>query len=344
MILPQNVQIYQHLSPVHLERGATLPAVQIAYHTFGALNATKDNVVWVFHALTANSNPLEWWKGVVGTGAPINPEEHFIVCANVLGSFYGTTNPRTENPQSKRPYGIHFPHFTVRDVVALHHLLREYLEIEQVKLAIGGSFGGHQALEFAFEAPERVESLFLLATSARETAWSIAIHEAQRMAIETDPTWRDNTPKAGAQGLKTARGIGLLSYRTIQSYLDQQTSPDDRIDEHRAASYVRYQGDKLEKRYHAHCYWHLSKCLDSHHLGRGRGSIQKALQRLPMLSTVVGIDSDMLIPPQEQRFLAKHLPNGQYHEISSRFGHDGFLIEIEAINVILQQHLARLEQ
>ncbi len=342
MILPKGVQIYQHLQPLRLERGSTLPALQVAYHTFGTLNAAKDNVVWVFHALTANSDPTEWWKGVVGDNAPINPNEHFIVCANVLGSFYGTTNPRTENPQSRRPYGIAFPHFTVRDVVTVHHLLREYLDIEQVKVAIGGSFGGHQALEFALVAPERVQSLVLLATSARETAWSIAIHEAQRMAIETDPTWRDNTPKAGAQGLKTARGIGLLSYRTIQSYLDQQTDETPQLDDHRAASYVRYQGDKLERRYHAHCYWHLSKCLDTHHVGRGRGSMEAALQQLAMPCTVIGIDTDMLIPPQEQRFLAQHLPRGLYYEIPSRFGHDGFLIEIEAINSILGLHFERL--
>ncbi|MGH1339077.1 MAG: homoserine O-acetyltransferase family protein [Aureispira sp.] len=342
MILPQGLQIYHHLQAVRLERGATLPAVQIAYHTFGTLNNTKDNVVWVFHALTANSDPTEWWKGVIGEHTWINPKEHFIVCANVLGSFYGSTNPRTENPQTQHPYGRQFPMFTVRDVVHMHHLLREYLEIEQIKIAIGGSFGGHQALEFALAARERVQSLVLLATSARETAWSIAIHEAQRMAIETDPTWQDNSPKAGAKGLQTARGIGLLSYRTIQSYIDQQTDEEEKLEAYKAASYIRYQGEKLEKRFHAQCYWYLTKCLDSHHVGRGRGSIEAALQQLTIPCTVIGIDTDMLIPPTEQQFLAQHLPKGQYYEIPSRFGHDGFLIEVEAINVVLKEHFERL--
>jgi homoserine O-acetyltransferase len=342
MLLPEGLQIYQHLHPVQLERGAVLPAVQIAYHTFGTLNPTKDNVVWVFHALTANSNPTDWWKGIIGENTWIDPQRHFIVCANVLGSFYGSTNPRVHHPQTHQPYGMRFPLFTVRDVVTLHHLLRAYLEIETIKVAIGGSFGGHQALEFALAAPNCVQSLVLLATSARETAWSIAIHEAQRMAIETDPTWRNNTPEAGAQGLKTARGIGLLSYRTIQSYIDRQTDRGDKVDDYKAASYVRYQGDKLEKRFHAHCYWYLTKCLDSHNIGRGRGGVETALQQLDVPCTVIGIDTDMLIPPSEQQFLAQHLPQGRYYEVSSAFGHDGFLIEVQAINTILKKHFERL--
>ncbi|MFK7797498.1 MAG: homoserine O-acetyltransferase [Aureispira sp.] len=342
MLLPKGLQIYQHLQAVHLERGAVLPAVQIAYHTFGTLNAAKDNVVWVFHALTANSDPTDWWKGVIGDNTWIDPQQHFIVCANVLGSFYGSTNPRVHNPQTQQPYGRQFPLFTVRDVVQLHHLLRVYLGIDTIKIALGGSFGGHQALEFALTEPACVQSLVVLATSARETAWSIAIHEAQRMAIATDPTWRDNTPEAGAQGLQTARGIGLLTYRTIQSYIRQQTDQDDKVDDYRAASYVRYQGEKLEKRFHAHCYWYLTKCLDSHHVGRGRGPIETVLQQLDIPCTVIGIDTDMLIPPTEQQFLAQHLPQGRYYEIASKFGHDGFLIEVESINAILKEHLERL--
>lgn len=338
MILPKDVQIYHHLHAVHLEQGATLPAVQIAYHTFGTLNATKDNVIWVFHPLTANSDPTEWWKGVVGKHTWIDPQKYFIVCANVLGSFYGSTNPLTENPQSRQVYGTNFPLFTVRDVVELHHLLRKYLGVEQVKVAIGGSFGGYQALEFALMAKERIQSLFLLATSARATAWSMAIHNAQRMAIETDLTWRENTPKAGIQGLKTAQSIGLLSCRTIQSYIDQQTEEDTKLEHH----HVHSHREKLEKRFHAQCYWYLTKCLDSHHIGRGRGGLEFTLRQLRIPCTVVGINSDMLIPTTEQRFLAKNLPLGKYYEVVSCFGHDGFLIEIEAINAILKEHLERL--
>ncbi|BDS13324.1 homoserine O-acetyltransferase family protein [Aureispira anguillae] len=339
MIYPKNIQVYQHQQVVELEQGGTLPEVEIAYHTFGKLNAAKDNVVWVFHALTANSDPTDWWKGVIGNNTLIDPEQHFIVCANVLGSFYGTTNPRSINPETGKQYGIDFPKFTVRDVVKIHHLLRQHLAISTIKLCIGGSFGGHQALEFVLMEPNIVQSLFVLATTARETAWSIAIHEAQRMAIETDPTWKDNSPKAGATGLKTARALGLISYRTIDAYVTTQTDDSPKLDQHKAASYVRYQGEKLEKRFHAHCYWHLSKCLDTHHLGRDRSSIEAALAQITIPTTIIGIKSDLLIPPSEQQFLAQHIPNANYYEIPSAFGHDGFLIEVKQINTILEQHL-----
>ena len=342
MIYPENVQIYKHKESFTLEQGGHLPELDIAYHTFGTLNAAKDNVVWVFHALTANSDPSDWWKGVVGPHTLVNPEEHFIVCANILGSFYGTTNPRSINPETGLAYGIDFPLFTIRDMVEVHHLLRKHLGISTILLGLGGSFGGHQALEFALAVPNVVKSLVLLVTSARETAWSIAIHEAQRMAIETDLTWKENAPKAGATGLKTARALGFISYRTIEVYIQTQTDEIPKLDQHKAASYIRYQGEKLEQRLHAHCYWHLSKCLDTHHIGRNRGSIKTVLAGLDIPVTVIGIKSDLLIPVQEQQFLAKHLPKGVYHEIYSRLGHDGFLIEFTKINAILTQHFQQL--
>lgn len=342
MIYPKNVQIYKHKAGFRLEQGTYLAELDIAYHTFGTLNAAKDNVVWVFHALTANSDPSDWWQGVVGSDALIDPKKYFIVCANVLGSFYGTTNPRSINPETGLAYGLDFPPFTLRDVVQVHHLLRVHLGISQILLGLGGSFGGHQALEFALAVPKVVKSLVLLATSARETAWSIAIHEAQRMALETDPTWQENNSKAGASGLKTARALGLISYRTINAYIQTQTDEKPKLDQHKAASYVRYQGEKLAQRFHAHCYWYLSKCLDTHHLGRNRGTIESVLANLTIPVTVIGIKSDLLIPVQEQQFLAKHLIQGIYHEIDSKYGHDGFLIEVPQINIILAQHLDRL--
>lgn len=342
MIYTENVQLYKQAATFQLEQGGKLPNLEIAYHTFGKLNESKDNVVWVFHALTANSDPTDWWRGVVGEGSLINPEKHFIICANVLGSFYGTTNPRSINPDTGVAYGVGFPRFTVRDVVAVHHLLRTYLGISKIQLCLGGSFGGHQALEFVISVPKVVNSLVVLATSARETAWSIAIHEAQRMAIETDQTWKENTAMAGAVGLKTARALGLISYRTVDAYIQNQTDATAQLDNYKAASYVRYQGDKLEKRFHAHCYWHLSKCLDTHHLGRDRGLIEHVLATIDIPTTIIGIESDLLIPTTEQQFLAKHIPNATYYEIPSDFGHDGFLIEVKQINEILARHFEQL--
>ncbi len=338
------MQIYQHNQPVQLEQGGLLPKVQIAYHTYGELNEAKDNVVWVCHALTANSDAVDWWPNVIGGAAgKITPDNHFIVCANVLGSCYGTTNPRAINPQTGEVYALDFPRFTVRDVVKLHDLLRIYLGVNKIALCIGGSFGGHQVLEYAAMYPDVIDSILVLATSAKETAWSVAIHESQRMALETDVTFDKNDEKAGATGLKTARAIGLISYRTIDAYIQTQADDDDqKLDDFRASSYVRYQGDKLEKRFHAHNYWYLTKCLDSHNLGRNRGGIESALQQINQPATVIGIDTDMLIPTREQKFLAKNLPNANYYEISSNFGHDGFLIEHNEINYYISKHLAMI--
>jgi homoserine O-acetyltransferase/O-succinyltransferase len=342
MIYPAGLKIYSHSNVFKTEKGKSLPDLQIGYHSFGKLNAAKDNVVWVFHALTANSDPTVWWKGIIGEGSLIDPEEYFIVCANVLGSCYGSTNPRSVNPATGREYGIGFPEFTVRDVSRVHHMLRIHLGIERIQICIGGSFGGHQAQEFTLLEPKRVDSLFLLATSAKETAWSIAIHEAQRMAIETDLSWKENRKDAGAQGLKTARALGLISYRTFQKYKEEQSNQDERTEDFKAASYVRYQGEKLAVRFHAHCYWHLSKCLDTHHIGRNRGNIQSVLNSIHIPVTIIGIESDLLIPVSEQKFLAKHLPDAIYHEIRSEYGHDGFLTEVKQINAILEKHLQKL--
>jgi len=341
MIYPKNIKRYHYKNTFELEQGGKLPELQVGYHTFGKLNAAKDNVVWVFHALTANSDPSIWWKGVIGKDTAIDPQEHFIVCANVLGSFYGTTNPRSQNPETGKPYGLDFPVFTVRDVARVHHLLRQHLEIEHIQLAIGGSFGGHQALEFTLVAPNVVESLVLLATTARETAWSIAIHEAQRMAIETDVTWKTNAKNAGNTGLKTARALGLISYRTIETYIHTQSDALSKLDDFRAASYVQYQGKKLADRFHAHCYWYLSKCMDTHNTGRNRGGTESALGQINIPVSVIGISSDMLIPVSEQKYLADKIPNASYYEIQSKYGHDGFLIEFEQINAILLKHFER---
>ena len=318
-----------------METGGVLPELTAAYHTYGELNADHTNVIWVCHALTANSNVADWWEGLFGPGKVYDPEKYFIVCANILGSCYGATCPRSINPATGRAYGTDFPVFTIRDVVQAHELLRQHLGIEEIQLCIGGSCGGHQVLEFAYLLPDRIKNIALLVTSARETAWAIAIHEAQRMAIQADPTWKDDNDSGGAEGLKAARGMGLVSYRTFEVYKARQTDADDKLDDFLAASYIRYQGEKLERRFYAQCYWYLTKALDAHHIGRGRGGAASALAKLKMPALVLSIDTDMLIPPVEQWFLSQHLPDSTHVQLPSDFGHDGFLIETERIERII---------
>ena len=334
------LQYFDSSTPLALEGGEVLPQFTLAYHTFGQLNEKRDNVIWVFHALTANSDVSDWWDGLYGAGRLFDPEKYFIVCANFLGSCYGSTCARSINPLTGSPYGLDFPILTIRDMVAAHDRLRKHLDIDEIALVIGGSCGGHQAQEFAFLLKNKIKKLCLVVSSPKETPWAISIHEAGRMALETDPTFSDNTDKAGVEGLRTARAIGLLGYRTVDAYINTQSEEDERLDDFKASSYVRYQGLKLEKRFYAHCYWHLLKTLDTHHIGRGRGGVAEALSQIDIPTLVIGIESDMLIPIGQQKILAQHLPKSTLTIIPSDYGHDGFLIETKAIEEAFNNWLA----
>lgn len=335
-------QYYNHPKPFSLEKGGVINDLRIAYHTYGTLNEKKDNVVWICHALTANSDVAEWWGKIAGPEGYFNPKDHFIVCANILGSVYGTSNPTDNDPETGEIYGLDFPFFTMRDIVNAHIFLKEHLDIDNIWFCLGGSCGGQQVLEFAYMT-QAVDNLMIIAASARETAWSVAIHSAQRLSLQADGTWGQKTLEAGSKGLAAARGIGLLGYRTFQAYVDTQTDEDDKVIDLKAESYIRYQGEKLVNRFNAYAYWYLTRALDSHHMGRGRGTIEKVLSEIRSKALVIGIDTDQLIPPSEQEFIAAHMPNALYSELKSAYGHDGFLIEQDLIvneidNFINSQH------
>ncbi len=320
-------EIFYYDQPFVLESGATLPGLQIAYHTYGQLNAEITNVVWAFHALTANSEVMDWWPGLFGEDDFFNPKDNFIICANVLGSPYGSTAPQNTD----------FPVFTVRDVVKAHLLLAEALAISNIKVVIGGSFGGSQALEFAYSFPGKIENMVLVASAALESAWGIAIHEAQRLALQADASF--GQPGGGGKGLQAARAIGMLTYRTSDAFMATQTDEDERMDDFKAASYIRYQGEKLVRRFNALAYYYLSKCLDSHNIGRGRGGLEQALQAIDTRTLVIGIDTDQLLPTRLQKFMARHLPNATYKEINSAYGHDGFLVETEKLSRLIRKFI-----
>lgn len=332
------VKKYRYRGKFELEAGGHLTDPVIGYHTFGELNERKNNVIWVCHALTANSNVPQWWGGLFGPEGIFSPENYFIVSVNMLGSCYGSTGPADINPESGEPYYYNFPLVTMRDVVKAHLILKAHLGIEEVQLCAGGSCGGNQVLEMCIQDPG-IKQAFIIASSARESAWSIAIHTAQRLAIEADKNWGTDSPEAGIDGLRSARGIGLLSYRTIEAYKNRQTDDDEKLDDFKAASYIKYQGEKLVKRFNAHSYWHMTKTLDTHHIGRGRGKIEDVLGKIKSKMLIMGINSDMLIPPDEQKFIANRVPGAQFKMLESEFGHDGFLIEQEKISVYLKKFI-----
>lgn len=331
-----SIQTFKYKQVFKLESGKELKELEIGFHTYGKLNKDRDNVVWVCHALTANSDVFDWWKGLFGDNDHFNPDEHFIVCANILGSPYGTTSPLSTNPATGLPYYLAFPQISVRDVIKAHQLLADHLGINDIKIIIGGSLGGQQALEWSIIEPERIKNLILIATNARHSPWGIAFNESQRLAIAADRSFYANKPDGGAKGMKAARSIALLSYRGYKTYsVTQQEDDDKKVDGFKASSYQNYQGDKLVKRYNAYSYWYLTKIMDSHNVGRGRHGVEKALSLIKARTLVIGIKSDLLFPIEEQQYLFRHIPKAAFAEFDSFYGHDGFLIETEVlINII----------
>lgn len=323
------LQIFHYPQEFSLECGQVLPEIQLAYHTFGTLNAAADNVVWICHALTGNSDVTDWWNGLVGEGKLLDTRQYFIVCANVLGSAYGSTSALSMNPLTGEPYYQDFPLITIRDVVGSLDLLRQHLGLTRIRMLVGGSLGGQQALEWAIQQPDLFKQLILIATNARMSPWGIAFNESQRMAIEADQTWQERRADAGLQGMKAARATALLSYRSAVMYEFTQAREESALEHFRASSYQRYQGEKIAKRFNAFSYYTLSQMMDSHDVGRNRGGAMSALNQIKAQTLIIGIQSDVLFPVEEQRFLARYIPNAELTEIDSLYGHDGFLVENE---------------
>jgi homoserine O-acetyltransferase len=321
---------YPHL--FELESGGSLPGFQLKYTTLGQLNKERNNVVWVCHALTGSSDISDWWPELFSDDSPLNPKDFFIICANALGGCYGSTGPLSINQETGQPFYHTFPLLTNRDVVSAFDLLREELRITTIHTLIGGSLGGQQVLEWAIEKPGVSEHIVPIACNAFHSPWGIAFNEAQRMAIEADATWKENDDRAGKEGMKAARAMGMISFRTYETFSQTQSEKgNEKIDDFRAASYQRYQGEKLANRFNAFSYWTLTKMMDNHNVGRGRGSVKEALHRVQAKTLVVGIDSDLFYPLEEQRLIAESISDSRLRVINSLYGHDGFLVEFDLL-------------
>ena len=336
-----NQKNFKSDKPLVLESGKILNGIEVAYHTYGHYNPEINNVIWICHAFTANSDAADWWPGMIGKGYLFDPEKHFIVCANILGSCYGTTGPLTINPDTGKPWHLGFPALTVRDLVASHELLRVHLGINRIHTVVGGSIGAHQAMEWAIIKPEIFAHLIIIAAGAYYTPWGIAFNESQRLALLADQSFYNESADAGQAGLIAARSIALISYRNFIIYNKTQAEDDtEKINGFKASSYQRYQGEKLVKRFHAHPYYTLLNILDTHNVGRGRGSVEKALAEIKASTLVIGITSDYLFATHEQESLAKQIPGAIYSEINSLYGHDGFLVEAEKVTKTINDFYA----
>ena len=331
---------YIHDSTFEFEAGGSIEGLEIAYHTSERQWQEGDTrkVIWICHALTANSNPQEWWPELVGPGKLFDTEKYFVICVNMLGSPYGSSGPSSINPDTGRPYYFDFPLITVRDIVKANDLVRRHLGIETIDLMIGGSIGGFQSLEWAVMEPDVIKTVVGIACSVKCTAWLAAYNESMRMALEADPTFRRCENLQGGQaGLKCARSIALISYRSYQGYnLKQSETDEDFMFAQRAGSYQRYQGQKLADRFDAYSYYYLCASADSNNIGRRRGGVEAALGTIKSECIMIGIDSDRLFPAEEQKHIAAHIPGAVYHEITSEFGHDGFLLENDQLTEIIK--------
>lgn len=328
--------------PLALECGEVLPSFEVEYITYGTLSPTRDNVIWVCHALTADSRVAEWWPHTVEEGRFLDPAKWFVICANFLLSPYGSTSPVSVNPTTGRPWRGDFPQVTVRDMVAAHRALARRLGIESVELLIGSSIGGFQTMEWAIVEPHFAKRIALIATCVRSSAWAIAFNESQRMAIEADGTFGEDSPTAGAAGMAAARSIALLSYRGAAAYNATQTDPErEKLGHYRATTYQQHQGEKLRRRFDAHCYYRLTQAVDSHDIARGRGGDEaEVLRSIRAKTLVVAITSDILFPPEDHKVMVDNIPDVTYRLIESPFGHDGFLVEYEQLDAIIKEFMS----
>lgn len=342
-----------------LDGGTRLAPVTVAYETYGRLNDRRDNAVLVCHALTGSAHLSRhhpgdphrgWWEEMVGAGRALDTHEFFVLCSNVLGGCYGTTGPTSLDPGTGGPYGRRFPTVTIRDMVRAQRQLVDHLGIRRFHAVIGGSMGGMQALEWAIMYPELVASIIPISACGRLSAQGIAFNHVQRLAITQDPGWRggDYYDKEGPQaGLALARMIGTITYKSDQCWNQRFARERCRDGSFAIEDYLARHGQRLIARFDANTYLYLSKAMDLHDVGSGRGDYATAVQsiRCPVLS--VGVSSDFLFPVYQQRELVRLLHRAShpayYAEIQSTLGHDGFLVETAQLAPLIRSFLSGSE-
>lgn len=328
------------------ESGHTFSQVDIAWKSWGTINEKRDNVILICHALTGHAAADEWFSGLFDEGGILDPEKQFILCINVPGSCYGSLGPVSINPESGKAWQADFPEITIRDIVTFQQLLLDEWNIKGIELALGGSMGGMTALEFAL-MDERVKSAALFVMGKAHSPWAIGISQAQRMAIYADKNWKEgfyDPEHPPAKGLAAARAMAMITYRAPENYekkFGREIHPEKKI--YQVESYLNYQGQKLAGRFDSNSYIILSKAMDSHDVSRGRGSFNKVLGNLDKPVLVLGFNSDLLYPIEEQRELANLIPNSQLSELESVYGHDAFLIEFEKLNAELKSFYTSLK-
>ncbi len=325
-------------APIALDLGGRLEQVTLHYATYGELNQRRDNVVLVCHALSGSARVADWWADMFGPAFDLN--KHCVLCANVIGSCYGSTGPTSVNPATGKPYGPDFPLVTIADMVRAQARLLDHLGIARVKAVVGGSIGGMQTLAWAVDFPERVEACVSIG-STHLSAMGLALNHLQRQAIVLDPGYQGGRYREQpARGLSLARQIAMISYKSAALFAERFDRQPDRSgqDPFRSmherfdvAGYLDHQGEKFVARFDANTYLTLSKAMDTFDLGRAYGSEAAALKRISARVLLVGISSDWLFPAADVRALGERMRRSgadcEYAELTSAHGHDGFLAD-----------------
>jgi len=320
---------------VDLEFGGRLDEVRVAFRTWGRLDSARSNAVLVCHALTGSADADRWWSGLFGTGKTLDPGRDFIICSNVLGSCYGTTGPTSPRPGGSGYYGPDFPDVSIRDMVEVQRRLLDALGVRRLRLVIGGSMGGMQALEWAVSGSDRVDAAVAVATSGRHSPWCIALSEAQRAAIRADERWcggRYPANRPPEHGLGAARMMAMCTYRNQAVFSERFGRAQTPEGVFQSESYLHHHAAKLARRFDANAYITLTRAMDSHDLGRGRGQYREVLGGITVPLLIVTISSDLLYPPREQQELASWIPHAHLAELTSPKGHDAFLIDTEELD------------
>ncbi len=367
LVEPQLFTTYEPPHELVLKSGVKLGPITQAYETYGTLNADRSNAILIFHTLTSDAHAagfhkgetkLGWWDGMIGPGKAFDTNKYFVICPNVLGSCKGTTGPVSINPQTGKPYGLNFPFVTIEDMVIAQKKLIDYLGIPKLFCVAGGSMGGLQALEWAVSYPDGVESVIAIATNPRHTAQQIALHEVGRQAIMSDPDWRGGDyygKSIPARGLALSRMIGHITYMSDKSMdekfgrklIGKEKLGFDFSHDFEVENYLKYRADNFVQRFDANSYLYLTKALDYFDLAED-GDLTAAFKGMKASFLVISFTSDWLYPSYQSKEMVRALKANDLDvsdcEITSSYGHDAFLVEIEGQSRLVSHFLNRLHK
>lgn len=361
-LVPVATQLLKWDRPITLECGATLDAIDIAYETYGTLNANKSNAILICHAFSGDAHAagvdaagrVGWWDSMIGPDRAFDTNKYFMICSNILGGCRGTTGPSSINPKTGRQYATDFPVITIKDMVAVQKILIDHLGIEKLLSVSGGSMGGMQVLQWVADYPERVLSVIPIATSLKHSPQQIAFNEVARQAIISDPTWNGGHYYANGQperGLALARMIGHITYMSDKSMEEKfsRQLKKERLGfsfdaDFQVEGYLRYKGDKFVQRFDANSYLYITKAMDYFDLSDK--DLFPPERRFAVKFLVISFQSDWLYPSYQSRDLVRLLKTRfvdvTYCEVPSTYGHDAFLLEIEEQEMLVKGFLARV--